>query len=426
MSRSEHPSHAAPVLAAPLLIALGALTMMGPFGTDAFLPAFPVMAEALDAGNGQVQLTLTGFTLGMALGQLFTGPLSDGTGRRRPLLVGMSAMAVAGVGAAFADTLVVLVLCCAAMGLGASFGMVISRAVVSDLAEGAQLTRSFALLGTLTSLGPILSPIFGVAVMALWGWRAIFVGLGVLAAICVVLVALLVPETHPAERRLAHPLRGMPRNLAAAVRSRTYVGGALVLVFAFAGQFAYIAGSPFLLQSILGLSPLAYSIVFGINGIGLILTGLLTARLSRRWSERRLIALGLCLEAAGAAIVLVTALTGTVTAVTLLPALLLICASMGLILGPASSYALHGLRHVAGTALAVIGAAQFFGAGLVAPLVEIGGDQNPFPFAIVVAVAVGAAWVAWALSPDPSAPPASARREVSRVSTKEGENDGPS
>lgn len=389
---------AAPTLAAPMLIALGALTMLGPFGTDAFLPALPVMADALNAHGGRVQLSLTGFTLGMAFGQLIAGPLGDGIGRRGPLLVGSAIMAVGGVGASFSPDLVVLVVCCAVMGLGASFGMVLSRAVLSDLAEGPQLTRSFALLGTLTSLGPILSPIFGVAVMALWGWRAIFVGLGVLAAICLVLVAVLVPETHPAALRVRHPFRSLPRNVATALRSRTYLGGALVLVFGFAAQFSYIAGSPFLLQSILGLSPLWYSIVFGINGVGMILAGLLAARLAGRWSERRILALGLGTQAAGAAVVLATVLAGAVTVFTLLPALLLIGSSMGLVMGPASSYALHGLRHVAGTALAVIGAAQFVGAGIVSPLVEIGGNKNPLPFAIVVSVSVACAWLAWLAS----------------------------
>ncbi len=415
----------------PLLVALGALTMMGPFGTDAYLPALPTMAGDLDAGNGQVQLALTGFTLGMALGQLFTGPLSDGIGRRVPLLIGSAVMAIAGIGAAFAPDLPVLVCCCAAMGLGAYFGMVITRAVLSDLAEGAVLTRSFALLGTLTGLGPVLSPIFGVAVMALWGWRAIYLGLAVLSAICFLLVALLVPESLPAQRRVANALRALPRNTAAAFRSRTYLGGAIIIWFAFAGQFAYIAASAFLIQSVLGVSPLGYSIVFGINGAGLILAGLVTARLSGRWRERSIIALGLSIEGAGALVVLVTVLTGTVSAVTMLPALFLIGCSVGLVFGPSTTYALQGLRHAAGSALAVIGAVQFVGAGIVSPLVEIAGDRNPLPFAIVVSVAVVLAWTGWLVF-RPNRPGAESKAEFKSrahhggARTTEGESHGSS
>lgn len=379
----------------PLLIALGLLSMLGPFGTDAFLPALPTMTSELHAGAGQVQLSLTGVTLGMAAGQLLAGPLSDGVGRRVPLLIGSAAMAAAAVGAAFSPSLIMLVTCCAAMGLGASFGMVIGRAVISDLAEGAVMTRAYALLGTLIGLGPVLSPIFGVAVMALWGWRAIYVGLGVLAAVGFVLVATLVPESLPAARRIPHPFRSMPRNATAALRSRSYLCGATVIWFGFIAQFGYIAASAFLIQSVLGLSPLVYAITFGVNGLGLIGAGLVTARLSATWSNRALMALGLGVQGAGALIVLVTALTGTVSTVTLLPALFLIACSMGLVFGPATSHALQGLRHVAGTALAVMGAVQFVGAGIVSPLVAIGGDQDPLPFALIVTGAVALAWLGW-------------------------------
>ncbi len=385
----------------PMLIALGLLSMLGPFATDAFLPALPTMTTELHAQGGQVQLSLSGVTVGMALGQLLAGPLSDGVGRRVPLLIGSAAMVAAAIGAALSPSLLVLVACCAAMGLGASFGMVIGRAAISDLADGPVATRAYAVLGTLIGLGPVLSPIFGVAVMALWGWRAIFVGLGALAAIGFILVAALVPESLPAARRVAHPLRSLPRNAAVALRSRTYLAGATVVWFGFMAQFGYIAASAFLIQSVLGLSPLVYALTFGANGLGLIAAGLVTARLAATWSNRAIMALGLGIQGAGALTVLVTALTGTVTAATMLPALFLIGCSMGLIFAPATSHALQGLRHVAGTALAVMGAVQFLGAGIVSPLVEIGGDKDPRPFAVIVTAAVALAWLGWAVFREP-------------------------
>lgn len=378
--------------------------MLGPFGTDAFLPALPAMSDDLMAAPGTIQLSLTGFTLGMALGQLFAGPLSDGAGRRGPLLVGSAAMTVAAVGAALAPNLVLLVACCAAMGLGASFGMVLSRAVLSDLADGPALTRSYAVLGTLTGLGPVISPIAGVALLYAFGWRGIFVGLAVFAAVCLAAVAVFVPESLPHDRRLSRPFRMLPGNAAAALRSRTYLGGATVIWCGFAGLFAYIAASAFLIQGVLGLSPFAYSLIFGVNGVGLIAGGIVTARLASRWSDRAVMALGLTLEGAGALVVLVTALTGTVSAWTLLPALFLIASCMGFLFGPGTTYALHGLRHVAGTALAIIGAVQFVGAGIVSPLVELNGPADPLPFAIVVSTCVALAWVGWLVFRAPRVP----------------------
>lgn len=382
-------------VALPLLIALGGVSMLGPFSTDAFLPALPHMAGDLHATIAQLQLSLTGVTLGIAVGQLFAGPLSDGVGRRVPLLIGSAAMGAAALGAAFAPSLVVLVACCAALGLGASFGMVIGRAVISDLADGQAMTRAYAVLGTLIGLGPVLSPLFGVAVMALWGWRAVFVGLGVLAAGGFTLLATLVPESLPAGRRVAHPLRSLPRNAVTAFRSRAYVGGAIVIWFGFIAQFGYIAASAFLVQSVLGLSPFVYALTFGVNGLGLIAAGLLTARLSVTWTPRAIIALGLGAQGLGALIALVTTLTDTVTVWTMLPALFLLAASMGLVFAPATSVALTGLRHVAGTALAIIGAVQFVGAGIVSPLVALGGEEDPRPFAVIVGMAVAVAWGGW-------------------------------
>lgn len=384
-------------LAPSALITLGALTTLGPFSTDAFLPALPRMADELAAANGQVQLTLTGVTVGMALGQLFAGPLSDGVGRRRPLLVGSVAMAASAVGAALAPNLAVLVAWCVAMGLAASCGMVLSRAVVSDRVEGPALVSSYALLGTLTSIGPIASPIVGVVVLTLFGWRAIFVTLGLLAAACFVALAFAVPESLALGRRIPHPLRSLPRNTMTALRSPTYLGAATVIWFAFAAMFAYIAGSAFMVQSVLGLSPFAYSITFGVNGVGLILAGILTARLSGRMNAHDVIAIGLGMQGVAAVVILVTALTGTVSVWTLLPALFLIASSMGIIFGPATTISLHGLRHVAGTALAVIGSVQFVGAAIVSPLVEIDGPHNPVPFGVVIAVCVALGWASWAV-----------------------------
>lgn len=391
-----------PAAIAPAVLgALGALTMLGPFGTDAYLPALPSIRTDLAAAAGATQLTLTGYSVGMAIGQLVAGPVSDAIGRRRPLLAGSAGMVVGGLIGALAGNLVILVIGCFVMGVCAAVGIVAGRAVVADLASGPALTRGYALLGTLTGLGPVLGPLGGVALMTLFGWRGIFAGLAVAAAACCAAVAAIVPESLPPSRRVRGGLRAMAGNAGTALRSRGYLCGATVIWFGFGGLFAYIAASAFVVQAVLGFSPTVYSIVFAANGIGLIVAGLVCARLTGRCPDRTLIGIGLAMESAGMLLVAVATVGGWVSPLTILPGMFLIAASMGFIFGPATSSALAGLRHVAGTALAILGAIQFVVAGVVSPLVELRPDTGPF--ALVGGVCVTLAWAGFvAFRPGPA------------------------
>ncbi|WP_156157593.1 multidrug effflux MFS transporter [Demequina pelophila] len=382
--RAAASARVAGAIPAIQLATLGALTMLGPFGTDASLPALPTIADEFGSPAGQVQLTLTGFVTGMAAGQLLAGPLSDMAGRRRPLLWGTAGVAVAGGLAALAPSLVVLIAASACMGLGTAFALVVSRAVVADLASGPALTRSYALLGTVTGIGPVLGPVGGAALLVAFGWRGVFAGLATAAIVGVLLAARLLPESLPPERRVARAPVRLPGLVRRTFRSRSFVTGAVIVWLTFAALFAYISASPFLLQSLLGLSPGWYAAVFAANGCGLIVTGLTAARLSSRLSRRTLLAIGLGMQVTGALACLSLVLLDAVTLWTLLPPLFLIASSIGFIFGPAHAHALHDLRDMAGTALATIGAVQFLGAGLVAPLVQIRGEGDPLPFALAV------------------------------------------
>lgn len=405
---------------------LGALTMLGPFGTDAYLPALPAIRTDLATGAGATQLTLTGYSVGMAVGQLVAGPLSDAMGRRRPLLVGSAGMVVGGVIGAVAPNLAMLVAGCFAMGLCAAVGIVAGRAVVADLAQGPALTRGYALLGTLTGLGPVLGPLGGVVLMSLFGWRGIFAGLAVAAAGCCAAVACLVPESLPTDRRVRGGSRAMLRNAGAALRDRDYLCGATVIWFGFGALFAYIAASAFVIQTVLGFSPSTYSLIFAANGVGLIIAGLLCARLTGRCSDRALMATGLAIESAGVLTITVATVGGWIGPWTVLPGMFAIAASMGFIFGPATSGALAGLRHVAGTALAILGAVQFVIAGVVSPLVEFGSDTGPF--ALVSSICVALAWVGFRIfrprstagAPAPNRILASAPAEKSHLQTSSG------
>lgn len=390
-------AHAQATLTPGLLVLLGSITLFGPIGTDAFLPALPQMATALAAPASSVQLALTGFTAGMALGQLVAGPVSDAVGRRRPLLVGTVGMAAASLSAALAGTATALVVSCAAMGLFAAVGIVVSRATVADLAHGSALTRAYALLGTLTGIGPVLGPLIGVALLLVFGWRGIFVGLGVFAAAGFVAALVRLPESRPPDQRSRGGLRTFVRNLSTVLRTRTFLAAAGILWITFAAMFAYISASSFVMQVALGFSALGYTVAFSVNGLGLIAAAAITARLSGRIADRRIVAIGLSSMSLGACLVLAGATIVPASAWILLPGMFVLASSMGFIFGPCSAMALFGLRHASGTALALLGAVQFLLAGLVAPLAGIAGEDEVLPFALVVAACVVVAWAVWSM-----------------------------
>ncbi|GGH33564.1 multidrug effflux MFS transporter [Microbacterium album] len=393
MSHAEAP-RAEARLTAPILGVLGALAILGPFGTDIFLPGLPAIASEFDAPASAAQLSLSGFTIGMAAGQLIAGPLSDAVGRRRPLLVGSATMALSSVAAAIAPSLVLLIAACLVTGLACAVGLVLSRAVVADLTHGPAATRAYAILGGILSIGPVLGPIAGVGLIALGGWRATFAGLALFAAVACAAVLLVVPETHAPERRLTGGLRAMSSVGAQAFRSRSFLGAALVTWLSFIAMFAYIASSPFVMQTVLGFSPLGYAIAFGINGVALLATSLLSGRLATRVTERTQMTLGLGIQAAGALAIVVAVAADALTPWLLLPGMFLIAAPMGFIVGPAIAESIKDLRHAVGTATAVLGSIQWLLAAGVAPLVSAAGEQAVWPLAAMTAAPIVLALVA--------------------------------
>ncbi|MBO1902692.1 multidrug effflux MFS transporter [Leucobacter weissii] len=384
-------------LTAPILLSVGALAMLGPLSTDVFLPALPTIAEEFATTSERVQFSLTATTVGLAIGQLFSGPLSDAIGRRRPLLVGSAAMTLFSVACAAAPELWLLIAACFLMGLGASTGGTVGRAVVSDVAVGTEITRGFALLGTLMSLGPVIAPVVGVLLMIPWGWRGIFIGLAAVSALIFAALAAFVPESLPPARRVRGGVSAVPRSVSAAARSRAFWCGAISVWAAFAASFSYIAGSSYVLQLGLGFSSAAYAVTFAVNGVGLMAVGLLAARLSRRWNDHALVGFGLVVLSIGAALVAVAGLTGRLSPWLILPGFFCLAAACGLYIGPALSVAVQGLRHIAGTVLALVGAIQFVVAGLVSPISALGGGTDLTAMAALVVGGSAVAWAGWFL-----------------------------
>ncbi|GAA4775407.1 multidrug effflux MFS transporter [Microbacterium gilvum] len=379
-------------IGAALLLVLALLSAVAPFATDLYLPAFPQMAVDLAADATGIQLTLTGFLVGVAAGQLVFGPLSDRFGRRGPLLVGAVALVVSSAVAVLAPTLPVLIAARVVQGLAGAAGMVLGRAIIADLAEGAAAARAFSLMMIVGGVAPVVAPLVGGFLSEPLGWRGVLgvvLGISVLMLIAVVLV---VRETHPRAARARSGTRQ-----AAGLRSRAFLGHALAFAFAFSVMMAYISASPFLYQTMMGLDEVQYGLLFGLNALALMATSALSAKLVDRVPARRLLAWGLGGSLAGSAAFLVVAVTGA--PLWLLAASVFVAvASLGFVLGNATALAQAAAPGAAGSASAVIGALQFGLAAVVSPLVSIGGEATAVPCGIVMLVSALIAVAAWAFA----------------------------
>ena len=289
---------------------LGLLSTFGPISLDLYLPALPQLAAELEASTSAAQLTITACLIGLAVGQIIAGPLSDRFGRKRPLMIGLVAYALASLACAFAWSITVLLVLRLVQGLAGAAGIVIARAVARDLYEGRRLVVFFSRLVLISGLAPVIAPVLGGQLNRVMTWRGIF---GVLAGIGVVLVLagwLGLKESLPPERRHTGGLGETLRGFGVLVRDRFFVGVALAGGLAGASMFAYIAGGTFVLQRIYGLSPQGFSLAFGVNSVGIMAAAQLSGRLTRRMSPVRVLAIGLAVNLTGALCLAATVLLG--------------------------------------------------------------------------------------------------------------------
>lgn len=384
-----------------LLIVLGLLSAIAPFATDLYLPAFPHMAADLQTSATAIQLSLTTFLLGVALGQLVFGPLSDRFGRVAPLVAGSVLCVAAGVVTVIAPTIGILIAARFLQGLGGAAGMVIGRAIISDLATGQPAARAFSLMMIVGGVAPVIAPLVGGVLTAALGWRGLLAIVLGLALVMLAAVLIVVRETHLKQRRDA--LRAERRESATgawAIMSRAFVGYSASFAFAFAAMMAYISASPFVYQDMIGLDSAGYGIAFGINALALMAASIASSKLIARYSVRTVLGAGLVgiLCAAGALAVLVAT---AAPALALAAPLLILSASLGFVLGNATALALAAVPHMAGTGSAVLGALQFGLAALVSPLVSLGGSTTAAPLAVVMVVAAALAMISFVIARAP-------------------------
>ncbi|MBB2915236.1 DHA1 family bicyclomycin/chloramphenicol resistance-like MFS transporter [Streptosporangium becharense] len=369
-----------------LLIILGSLSAIGPLSIDMYLPALPAIAAEMGAGAAQVQLSLTACLIGISAGQIVAGPLSDVRGRRGPLLIGIAAYAAASLLCAFSPSVYGLVGFRLLQGVAGGAALVIVRAVVRDLYEGAEIARIFATLMLVTGLAPILAPIMGAQLLNHTSWRGVFVALSVAGLLLLAAALFGVRETLPAGRRKSGGLGHTLVTFWHLMRDRSFMASALAGGFGFAAMFAYISGSPFVLQEVYGVSPQTFSLVFALNALGLTATAQVGGRMAGRWADPgRLILAGLFVQLAGAAALLVTAALHLHLAVLVAGLFVMMCGA-GFVLPGAGALALAGQpQQIAGSASALSGVLQFALGAFAAPLVGLGSGESALPMAVVLA-----------------------------------------
>jgi DHA1 family bicyclomycin/chloramphenicol resistance-like MFS transporter len=373
-----------------LLVLLGALSGLTPLTVDMYLPALPSLTRDLHTTSSATQLTLAALLVGLATGQLVAGPFSDRLGRRPPVMVGLAAFIVASVGCGLAPSVDVLIVLRFVQGFAGAAAVVIARAVVRDLYEGAAAARAFASLMLVNGSAPILAPVVGAQVLRLTSWRGVFVVLAVAGAALLTAVWRGLPETLEPDRRTDGGLGHTMRVFAMLLRDPGFLIPTLAGGATFAALFAYIGGSPYVLQDGYGLSPQAYSAVFGANAVLLIGLGQVSSRLVQRLGSRRLLLAGTLMSAAGAGLVLVSTLADLPLAFVLL-GLLLVAGSVGISSPNAMALALADHGRTAGAASALLGLTQFILGAAAAPLTGLGDARSGVPMAVTIVVAAGLA-----------------------------------
>lgn len=395
--RSGDPSNLTRGQRLRLLVLLGSLTAFGPLSIDMYLPALPAIARDLAASESVVQVTLTACLIGLALGQIVAGPLSDSLGRRRPLLMGVAGYVVVSLLCATAPSAWLLVVLRLIQGLTGAAGVVIARAIVRDLYSGSAAARYFSRLILVMGLAPILAPVLGAQVLRFSSWRGIFLVLTVVTALLWLGAAFGLPETLPAARRSAGSLAGTLAIFGQLIRDTPFVGYAVAAGLAFGAMFAYIAGSPFVLQGIFRVSPQTFSLIFGMNALGFVLASQINGSLVTRIRPARLLTGGLIANGTAGLTLLFVVLGGFGLPAVLLP-LFLLASSVGFIIPNATALALSRRPDAAGTASALLGVIQSGVAAFGAPIVGIAGTGTALPMAGVIAVSGLGAITAFALT----------------------------
>ena len=369
-----------------LIGALGILSAVSPMATDVYLASMPDIGQYFGSTASLVQLTLTTYMIGIALGQFVLGPLSDVLGRHKLMVAGNAVFVLASLGIVFAPTMETVLVLRGIQGVSGAAGVVIARAMVSDMTSGRTAAQLYSILALMTSLAPVVAPLLGGVIATVATWQVVFVviaGFGALMLLCSVIV---IPETLPRARRSQGGLGRIVRNAVTVVKDRRFTLYALSFAFAFGSLFAYVSASSFVVQNVMGYSAIAYSVIFAVNAAGAILTATINTKLVRTREPRALLLMGVTGMSVTACLNMILVLLGIVGVPTLI-LLFLMQSCIGFIFGNAVALAQQRAHahNLSGTGSAVVGMSQFVLGGIVSPLSGLAGDHSAVPMVITMA-----------------------------------------
>ncbi|WP_219980720.1 multidrug effflux MFS transporter [Microbacterium sp. HD4P20] len=350
------------------IILLGALTALGPFTIDLYLPAFPTLEEDFQTTAAAIQLTLTGTMIGFALGQLIVGPLSDKVGRRLPLLVVTALHVIASVAAALAPSLELLSVARVFMGAGAAAGGVVAAAIVRDLFGGRRLVVMLSRLALVSGVAPVLAPLVGSALLLVVSWRGIFVVLAIYGAVMLVSAIVFLPETLPKARRHERGATTIWQRYRSVFSDRVFIGVLIIGGMTFSGLFSYLSASPFLFQVTYAFDPQQYGMLFAVNSLGVVLGVQAAARLAARFGPQWVLAWSTAVLLVAASVIILADQLGLGLWGTVVP-LFVFMTACGFSFPCVQVLALDRHGKAAGTAQSVVGATNFGVAGIISPLV---------------------------------------------------------
>ena len=363
-----------------LVLLLGVLSAFGPFVVDLYLPSLPQLASFFETSASMTQLTLTTAMIGLAVGQLLLGPLSDKFGRKKPLIISLVIYIISTVLIVFSPNIETMIVLRVIQGLSSAGSVVISRAIATDLYRGREMTRFFGLLMTINGIAPIISPILGSLLLEYISWKGVFVFLALIGVV-VLFFCFRLKESLSVENRLQGSIFATFSTFGVIIKNRLFMSYVGIESFLLGAMFAYIAASPFILQSFYGLSAFIFSLCFGANGAALVIG----ANIGGKLPNRQALAIGI--------LAFVVAALYTIAVLIIQPhwlfveigffAMLLL---MGITFPAISTLAMESERQYAGSASALLGFAPFFLGGIVSPLVGIG---NIFYSTALVILACG-------------------------------------
>ncbi|MGH1423239.1 MAG: multidrug effflux MFS transporter [Pseudooceanicola sp.] len=385
-----------------LAIILGLLGLIGPFATDMYLPAMPIIAADLGVSESQVQSTLTSYFIAFGLAQLIYGPMADQTGRKPPIILGLCVFLAGSVGATLADTNLSLTLWRAVQATGGAALMVVTRAVIRDRYTGTDATRLMAMLMLVISVSPMLAPLAGSGVIAVSSWRAIFAVLAAIAVLDLLLATFALPETLPREKRVPVNLMSMRRGMGILFRDPMFLGLTLTGGFGMASFFVFIASASFVYTGQFGLSPTGFSLAFAVNAVGFFGASQTAGVLGARFGIPKVVRMGVFGFFGFTALLALVALSGLASLPVIIAGLFCANACLGVVIPTTMVLALEDHGEIAGLASSLGGTLQMLAGGIMIALSGLffDGTATPMLLAIVACATVSLSLTIFVLGRD--------------------------